>query len=328
MDLTLEKLEEFRDRKSKFDFSSDVISTLSDSDILNLSYSVFQKFKINFLSMTSFYSFENKFYDWVMNYIVGYQFPTNLNLIRGIIVEEYLLRRIQSFDKPEKFAENGKEYLEIYLKNDIEAKGIQIDPYTEEDLNATKSFIYDSLYLNYPFFKNKKVLDTHIIVKKSIENSVMIYGFADGLIMLEKQNGEKVQACVELKTTERIPKEPYEHHIRQLAFYMSCLNIDLGYIYYVGKGSSSRKGVSYLKAFAFQRENLEDYINNYLRSMIIKMTKFLMKFNSKQEIIDIVIPRFGDFLFNQNLRELYEQTFKFPVSKNNIVPAGEYTLTT
>jgi hypothetical protein len=305
---------------------------LSKEDIIKLSYSVFSRFNINYLSMSNLYQFENKFYDWVLTYIVGKKLPTSINMIRGDILEKYLLNEIKSFDDVEKL----KEVAVIDFEKRLEENKENIKPYDESELESAKDFIRNTLHLNYNFFRDDKrqFFNQGLSVKSSIKGSINIYGIVDSLVLLNtgkeksdgNKDGDKIIGCVELKSTERIPKEPIENHLRQLAFYLYCTGIDIGYLYYVGSSKYMKKGSIYMRIFAFKREDLVNYIETYLENMIYKMTKFLMKFKNKNEIIDIVIPQYINFFFDKNYRDFYGEIFDFKLPNASYVSSTEFSV--
>ncbi|GIW22512.1 MAG: hypothetical protein KatS3mg068_1519 [Candidatus Sericytochromatia bacterium] len=292
-------------------------TSLSKDDVLKLSYFVLSRFNINYLSMSSINAFENRFYEWVIKYIVGKKLPFSIKMLRGSILEKYLLNKIVEYNDVEKMKEDAViDFMDEVKKNNEDDNLL---PYEESDLESVKDFIVNTIHLNFDFFKQKDFFEQGLNVKYSLNGSINVYGVVDSLIKIKDTIG-----CVELKSTERIPKEPNENHIKQLAFYLLTTDLPVGYIYYIGSSKYMRKGSTYLRIFAFKRENLENYIKEYLEKIIYKMTKFLMKFNSPDEIIDITIPQYTSFFLDEHLRDVYGNTFDFKFDK--IEPDSSYEL--
>lgn len=54
-------------------------------------------------------------------------------------------------------------------------------------------------------------------------------------------DGVSIDHVLELKTTSRLPKEPYPHHVAQVSLYMRALDRQRAYILYVSRNDLSRR---------------------------------------------------------------------------------------
>lgn len=278
--------------------------SIDRDDYLRFAYQVLSRFDINYLSFSHITAFETKLYEWVYKYIVGGKLPTSIKMLRGVVIEKCLLGKIKFFDDKEKLASDAVIEFRKLLDENLNNKN-DILPYTEEEYEDTISFIQNAIRLNFEFFKERTFINQGAGIRYRLKDSVNIYGIIDAIIERKEFNG-----ILELKTTDRIPKEPYELHIRQLSFYLLATGLPYGYIYYVGSGGKTlKKGATYFRAFVFEREKVLDYIVEYIETMVFKMVSFLSKFNSPTEIINSVVPQYTDFFFNQELREQFGNIF-------------------
>jgi len=323
-------LEEYKYKK--FNLKSFSASDFSKKDILDLSYQIFYKFSINYLSVSSIWLFENKFYDWVFRYMSGVKMPTNLNMIRGKVLEKYLLVKSKNYDDLTKLKEDAIKDFETEVKEASKEELGDIKLVcTEEEVEDAKNFILNTLHINFEFFKEREFYNQSTSIMYQGNFSVPIYGIIDSFVKVNGKNGE-TSGIVELKTTERIPKEPSEAHIRQLGLYMVACKDDirhkddsnLGYLYYVGASKYMKKGSVRMRVFVFKREEIENYIVSYFENAIYKMSKFLLHFDRKENLIDIAIPQYTSFMFDKNYRDLYGKVFNFNVEKP--VPSANYEM--
>lgn len=282
---------------------------LSNDDLFKFGYQILSRFGINYLSLTHITTFETKFYEWVYKYIVGKKMPTTIKMLRGVAIEKFLLTNIGLFDNPDDFANSGVEFFKSLIAQTAQEGNLA--DYTQEDLEDSVLFVQGALRLNYDFFKERVFTDQGLNVSYRLKDSINVFGIIDSIIERKDFRG-----IVEMKTTERIPKEPYELHIRQLAFYLLATGLPYGYIYYIGNGGKIlKKGTVYFRAFVFEREKVLDYILEYIETMAYKIISFLSKFNSPKELIEITVPNYTDFLFDQNLRGEYGNIFGLRTEK-------------
>lgn len=276
-------------------------SNIKQDDFFKFGYQILSRFGINYLSLSHLTTFETKLYEWVYKYIVGRKVPMSIKMLRGMILEKYLLSNIGLYGNVDDFVNEGvSEFQKI-----VEEKKDDLVLFTDDELKETTSFVENALRLNYGFFKERIFTNQSLPVHYRLKDAINIYGIVDAVL-----NRKEFDAVIEMKTTDRIPQEPNESHIRQLAFYLLTTELPYGYIYYVGSGGKSlRKGNIYFRAFVYEREKLINYILEYIEVMTYKLINFLSRFNSSKEIIDSVVPQYTDFFFNQELREEYASVF-------------------
>ncbi|RLE86321.1 MAG: hypothetical protein DRN04_19680 [Thermoprotei archaeon] len=69
----------------------------------------------------------------------------------------------------------------------------------------------------------------------------IILEFPNGLKLAGTPDAYNDEIVLEVKTVNKIPEKPYEHHVLQLNTYLNMLNYDLGLIIYISKKNGKIK---------------------------------------------------------------------------------------
>jgi len=116
---------------------------------------------------------------------------------------------------------------------------------------------------------------------------------------------------VEIKTTKKIPKEPFRHHLMQLNTYMWMLKVRIGYIVYIDKSTG------YVKVF-------EHYFDNNIHvNFIDRAVKFYeaLKYNIPPSIEKSGLCNYCEWrwrCYNDNSSKLREKRETLNTSEFNI----------
>lgn len=236
----------------------------------------FEAHNIDHLSPSNINSFISDLPLWIMRYLYKVRDKSGVGALRGVSLETTLQKKFNEGFFNYDFLEN--EFIRLVNENDISLEDTKTIK-EKDTLNKYGSILDD--YFQYE--------DTLESIQEKVEIQpqdlpIPIHGYIDFNF---------TKAIVDLKTTARMPKEPSESHLRQMAFYSLAYPDKEVHLFYVTPRD--------FKIFRITKKTLEFY-QKQLLNIAFAIQNYLSQSDDKVILTNRTYPNFDKWEWSETMK--------------------------